>query len=56
MKSPPYKKFVSLLFHALSSLCPQHVLGVKRSPAGSRLAIVVDERLSALRLTPELIR
>lgn len=27
---------------------------VKRAPAGGRVAIVVDERLSALRLTPEL--
>lgn len=33
---------------------PAGVSGKKRAPAGGRLGIVIDERLSALRATPEL--
>ena len=36
-------------------LClPLAAFGKRRVPAGGRLAVVVDERLSALRTTPEL--
>lgn len=40
--------FVSLLLHSANSFAR------RRPPAGGRVAIVVDERLSALRATPEL--
>ncbi len=62
MNIPPLKKcvsfpfvsifvwiFVGILLGCLSTT----VFARKRAPAGGRLAIVVDERLSALRLTPE---
>jgi hypothetical protein len=33
---------------------PETIIAKRRAPAGGRVAIVVDERLSALRVTPEL--
>jgi hypothetical protein len=52
VKIPSARKFVSFL---LIAFCfPTIALAIKRAPAGGRVAIVVDERLSALRLTPEL--
>ncbi|MBC8030617.1 MAG: hypothetical protein H7Z16_10940 [Pyrinomonadaceae bacterium] len=52
MKIPSPRTFVSFLL--VASFFPTMALAVKRAPAGGRVAIVVDERLSALRLTPEL--
>ncbi|HKO42254.1 MAG TPA: hypothetical protein VJU84_03120 [Pyrinomonadaceae bacterium] len=52
MKTPfASKLFLLLLIVFLAAL---NVDARKRMPAGGRLAIVVDERLSALRATPEL--
>jgi hypothetical protein len=49
------RKFSPLIL-GLALLLPLHItaLAKKRPPAGGRVAIVVDERLSALRTTPEL--
>jgi hypothetical protein len=52
VNTPSLRKLVSCLLFAF--LFPTIALAVKRAPAGGRIAIVVDERLSALRLTPEL--
>ena len=52
MKTPSIGKLTLLLF-VFVAFSPD-ALAVKRAPAGGRLAIVIDERLSALRLTPEL--
>ena len=43
----------SVLFVSLA-LLPANGFAKRRPPAGGRLAVVVDERLSALRATPEL--
>lgn len=48
------KKFSSLLLCALLVLSGASAFAKRRAPAGGRVAIVVDERLSALRATPEL--
>lgn len=54
MKTPSLRKLLSLLLVCtFACLFPCIAFGIKRPPAGGRLAIVVDERLSALRLTPE---
>ncbi len=46
---------VTLILVSFATSCfSTSVLAKKRAPAGGRVAIVVDERLSALRLTPEL--
>jgi len=48
------RKF-SLLFVCLVALfLPATAFAKRRAPAGGRVAVVVDERLSALRTTPEL--
>lgn len=44
----------SLLICVTSGCFSSSAFAIKRAPAGGRVAIVVDERLSALRLTPEL--
>lgn len=55
MKVPPLRKFVSFLLVCIFVLCFSIAVPArKRAPAGGRVAIVVDERLSALRLTPQL--
>jgi hypothetical protein len=47
--------FISFFLVSVITLCSLgSAWAVKRAPGGGRLAIVVDERLSALRLTPEL--
>lgn len=46
------RRFLSLLFILLAPL-DMTALGKRRPPPGGRVAIVVDERLSALRMTPE---
>ena len=52
MKIPSVRK--SLLFLLVFVAFQPVTLAVKRVPAGGRLAVVIDERLSALRLTPAL--
>jgi hypothetical protein len=52
VKIPYARKSVSFLLVAF--FVPTIALAIKRAPAGGRVAIVVDERLSVLRLTPEL--
>ena len=47
-------KFSSVLLCILFVLLPAASFAKKRVPAGGRVAIVVDERLSALRTTPNL--
>jgi len=55
VKFPRFTKPGSVLLACIFVAClPATVFPIKRAPAGGRLAIVVDERLSALRLTPEL--
>ena len=55
MKFPPLRQLVSVLLACTCACClSANVFAVKRAPGGGRLAIVIDERLSALRLTPEL--
>jgi hypothetical protein len=48
------RKFSPLLICVVSVLLPATALAKRRAPAGGRVAVVVDERLSALRTTPEL--
>jgi len=52
--APLQKSLFPLLFVVLASCFATNGLAAKRAPAGGRLAIIVDERLSALRTTPEL--
>jgi len=54
VNTQPLRKLLPLLFVAtlLGSL-DMTALGKRRPPPGGRVAIVVDERLSALRTTPE---
>jgi len=48
------RKFLPLLFASIFlAQLDQTALGRRRPPPGGRVAIVVDERLSALRTTPE---
>lgn len=55
MKILPLRKFVSFpLVCVFVFFFPTTLFARKRAPAGGRVAIVVDERLSVLRLTPEL--
>jgi hypothetical protein len=55
MKLPISRTFsASFLICVVALGCVNTARAVKRAPAGGRIAIVVDERLSALRLTPEL--
>lgn len=48
------RKFSAVLFCVLFVCFPPGAIAKRRVPAGGRLAVVVDERLSALRATPEL--
>lgn len=53
MKIQSLQKLASLLLACIIAfLFPIDALAVKRPPAGGRVAIVIDERVSALRLTP----
>jgi hypothetical protein len=46
----PHKLTLCLLIFLLQLTC----FGQKKAPTGGRLAVVVDERLAALRATPQL--
>ena len=48
------RKFVPSCLLLFLILIPAEITARKRPPAGGRVAVVVDERLSALRATPEL--
>lgn len=54
MKRQSLHRFVSLFLICCSGWFSTTALAIRRAPAGGRVAIVVDERLSALRLTPNL--
>ena len=48
------KKFAPLAMLVAIAVLPSTSFAKRRAPAGGRVAVVVDERLSALRTTPEL--
>ncbi|HAF12506.1 MAG TPA: hypothetical protein DHU55_12605 [Blastocatellia bacterium] len=52
MTNQRFRKFSLILLCALFA-APATAIAKRRPPAGGRVAIVVDERLSALRATPE---
>ena len=54
MNVQPLRKFSTTFLCALLVFLPETIIAKRRAPAGGRVAIVVDERLSALRVTPEL--
>lgn len=54
MKRTSLHQFVSFFLICCSGCFSTSAYAIKRAPAGGRVAIVVDERLSALRLTPSL--
>ena len=54
MNSQPLRKFSLIFLCAFLALFPASAFARRRPPGGGRVAIVVDERLSALRATPEL--
>lgn len=54
MKRPSLHRFVFYLLICCSGCFSTSALAVRRAPAGGRVAIVVDERLSALRIAPDL--
>lgn len=47
------RKFLSTFLCVLVIFVPSATFAKRRAPAGGRVAVVVDERLSALRTTPE---
>ncbi len=47
-------KFLTILLCTVLVLLPEAIFAKRRAPAGGRIAIIVDERLSALRATPDL--
>jgi hypothetical protein len=51
----PLRKFTPLFICIVAFLLPANVIAKRRAPAGGRVAVVIDERLSALRKTPELV-
>jgi hypothetical protein len=50
----PLRKFLPLLISTVFLILPATAFAKRRAPAGGRVAVVVDERLSALRTTPDL--
>ena len=54
MNSQPLRKFSLIFLCAFLALVPASAFARRRPPGGGRVAIVVDERLSALRRTPDL--
>ena len=54
MHSSVSPKLVVLVFCVCLALFPCDGFAKRRAPAGGKLAVVVDERLSAVRTTPEL--
>lgn len=54
MDIQPLRKFWTIFLCVLLVFLPTTIFAKRRAPAGGRVAIVVDERLSALRATPDL--
>ena len=54
MNIQPLRKFSTTFLCVLLVCLPQTIIAKRRAPAGGRVAVVVDERLSALRTTSEL--
>ncbi len=54
MNFQPVSRFALVAVFLSLTLIPSNSLARRRPPAGGRVAVVVDERLSALRTTPEL--
>jgi hypothetical protein len=54
VNNPAFRKPWTILLGVLVVLLPVSAAAKKRPPPGGRVAIVVDERLSALRATPDL--
>ncbi len=52
--APLQKSLFPLLLFVFASCFAANGVAAKRAPAGGRIAVVIDERLSALRTTPEL--
>jgi hypothetical protein len=50
----PLRKFSTTFLCVLLVCLPEAIIAKRRVPPGGHVAIVVDERLSALRVTPEL--
>ena len=50
----PHRLWFSLTIIFLISFSPLHVFAQRKPPSGGRVAVVVDERLSALRAKPQL--
>ena len=54
MNIQPLRKFSTTFLCVLLVCLPEAIIAKRRVPPGGRVAIVVDERLSALRVRPEL--
>jgi len=54
MNIQPLRKFSTTFLCVLFVCLPETIIAKRRVPAGGRVAVIVDERLSALRATPEL--
>jgi hypothetical protein len=50
----PLRKFLTVFVCTIALLLPVTTSAKKRVPPGGRVGVVIDERLSALRATPEL--
>ena len=48
------RKFIPTVLCVSLALLPTNIFAKRKPPAGGRVAVVIDERLSALRTTPEL--
>lgn len=54
VNSHALRRSACVIFLVASWFAPQELFAKRRPPAGGRVAVVVDERLSALRASPEL--
>ena len=54
MNTHSFRKFIPTVLCISLALLPANSSAKRRPPSGGRVAVVVDERLSALRATPEL--
>jgi hypothetical protein len=54
VNNQPLRQFALLALFICLVLLPDPGFAKRRAPAGGRVAVVIDERLSALRTTPEL--
>ena len=54
MNTHSLRKFIPTVLCVSLALLPTNIFAKRKPPAGGRVAVVIDERLSALRVTPEL--